>query len=87
MDRKIIQKFKYNEKLGRWEIITTDSDFVQMDMNSLAALYRMEPNFRRHVVKTAETLREALIEEALERSDLSEAKEVIEWVKNGRQES
>jgi hypothetical protein len=85
--KKIVQKFQWNDKLGRWEIITTDSDFVQMDVNSLAALYRMEPNFRRQVVKTAETLREALIEEAVSRSDFSEAKEVIEWVKNGRQES
>ena len=84
--KKIVQKFKYNQATGQWELIP-DPDFVQMDTNDLAALYRMDPNFRRQVVKTAETLREALIEEAVERSNFREANEIIDWVKNGRQES
>jgi hypothetical protein len=87
MNKKIVHRFQYNNKTGQWDIITTDSDFVEMNRESLAAMYRLAPEYRRQVVKTAETLREALIEEALERSDLSEANELIGWIKNGRSDS
>lgn len=82
--KKVIQQFKYNNQTGQWEILYTDPDFVELNPSSLAAIYAMDPNFRKQVIKTAETLREALIEEAVERSDLREANELIEWVKNGR---
>ena len=85
MNRKIVQRFKYNEQLKQWEIITSDPEFVQMSPEDLVSLYKMDPEFRRNVIKTAETLREALIEEALEKSDYSDAKEIIGWIKNGRQ--
>lgn len=84
MNKKIIQRFKYNNQTGQWEIIHSDDDFVELNPHSLAAIYAMDPEFRKNVIKTAETLREALIEEAVERSDLREAKQLIEWVKNGR---
>jgi hypothetical protein len=87
MNKKIVHRFQYNNKTGQWDIITTDSDFVEMTPHNLAALYKMSPDYRSQVIKTAETLREALIEEALERSDLSEANEVIGWIKNGRSDS
>jgi hypothetical protein len=64
-----------------------DPNFVELTSESLAALYRLNPEYRKVVIKNTELLREALIEEALEKSDYHEANELIEWVKNGRQES
>ena len=76
MDKKSIPIFRlrFNEKTGQWEQ-SVEEGFFGLTPETLAELYKQSR-------ADMELLREAYIEQALEKSTMSEARDIIDWVKN-----
>ena len=74
MDRKILARMVWNPERNAWDIVEYKGEFQQLNPETLASLYKEARN-------RMENLRENLIEEALEKSSMKQAKEVIDAIK------
>lgn len=76
MEKRVIPLFRlrFNEATGQWDQHPMDG-FFGLTPETMAELYKQSR-------ADMEMLREAYIEQALEKSNLQEARDIIDWVKN-----